>query len=96
MSARVGESEEEESCSESTESNSLDAKLLRSKFASLAATLQETNQNLVTFEYLLENNKTKKPTESPKVEAKTENDEDRRKMEKTQRRTQGWQERQRW
>ena len=41
------ESDQDESCSESTESNSMDTNMLRSKFASLAATLQQTNQNLV-------------------------------------------------
>ena len=71
------ESDQEESCSESTESNSMDTNMLRSKFASLAATLQQTNQNLITFEYLLENNrKAKQSNESPKVEGKAENEED--------------------
>ena len=59
---------EESEDEESSESSSLDANMLRSKFASLASTLQQTNQNLVTFEYLLENNKkVRKLTESPKV-----------------------------
>ena len=59
------ETEDEESSESSTE---LDANMLRSKFASLASTLQQTNQNLVTFEYLLENNKkVRKLAESPKV-----------------------------
>merc|ERR1719150_3052844 len=59
------ETDDEESSESSTE---LDANMLRSKFASLASTLQQTNQNLVTFEYLLENNKkVRKLAESPKV-----------------------------
>ena len=59
---------EESEDEESSESSSLDANMLRSKFASLASTLQQTNQNLVTFEYLLENNKkVRKLAESPKV-----------------------------
>ena len=60
------ETEDDEETSE--ESSELDANMLRSKFASLASTLQQTNQNLVTFEYLLENNKKlRKLAESPKV-----------------------------
>ena len=59
---------EETEDEESSESSSLDADMLRSKFASLASTLQQTNQNLVTFEYLLENNKKlSKLGETPKV-----------------------------
>ena len=74
--AEVGDSEEEESCSESTES-SVEANMLKSKFASLAATLQETNQNLVTFEHILENNrKARQNSQSPKVEGKAETEED--------------------
>ena len=59
------DTEDEETSEDSSE---LDANMLRSKFASLASTLQQTNQNLVTFEYLLENNKKlRKLAESPKV-----------------------------
>merc|ERR1719225_1168937 len=68
---------EESEDEESSESSSLDANMLRSKFASLASTLQQTNQNLVTFEYLLENNKkVRKLTESPKVGGGGEAEED--------------------
>ena len=68
---------EETEDEESSESSSLDANMLRSKFASLASTLQQTNQNLVTFEYLLENNKkVRKLTESPKVAGGGEAEED--------------------
>ena len=74
--AEAGVSEEEESCSESTES-SVEANMLKSRFASLAATLQQTNQNLVTFEYLLENNrKIRQSSQSPKGEGKAETEED--------------------
>ena len=72
----AGGSEETED-EESSESSSLDADMLRSKFASLASTLQQTNQNLVTFEYLLENNKkVRKLTENPKVGGGGEAEED--------------------
>ena len=68
--AEAGGCEETEEDEEETseDSSELDANMLRSKFASLASTLQQTNQNLVTFEYLLENNKKlRKLAESPKV-----------------------------
>ena len=68
--AEAGGCEETEEDEEETseDSSELDANMLRSKFASLASTLQQTNQNLLTFEYLLENNKKlRKLAESPKV-----------------------------
>ena len=66
--AEAGGCEETEDEETSEDSSELDANMLRSKFASLASTLQQTNQNLVTFEYLLENNKKlRKLAESPKV-----------------------------
>ena len=66
--AEAGGCEETEDEETSEDSSELDANMLRSKFASLASTLQQTNQNLLTFEYLLENNKKlRKLAESPKV-----------------------------
>ena len=63
-----GGEEEEETTSESV---SLDAGIIKSKFATLASALQETNQNLVTFEYLLEHyKKHEKPSTLPKENAK--------------------------
>ena len=55
------ESEEEE---ETSESVSIDAGTIKNKFATLAAALAETNQNLVTFEYLLEHSR-RQSKESP-------------------------------
>ena len=39
---------------ESSEDIPIDANTIKTKFSNLATALQETNQNLVTFEYLLE------------------------------------------
>ena len=56
------ESEEEET----SESVSIDAGAIKTKFETLAAALAETNQNLVTFEHLLEHSrKHNKQPESP-------------------------------
>ena len=56
------ESEEEET----SESVSIDAGAIKTKFETLAAALAETNQNLVTFEHLLEHSRRhNKHPESP-------------------------------
>lgn len=58
------DSDEEEE--ETSESVSIDAGAIKNKFETLAAALAETNQNLVTFEYLLEHSrKNNKHPESP-------------------------------
>ena len=57
------DSDEEE---ETSDSVSIDAGAIKNKFETLAAALAETNQNLVTFEYLLEHSrKHNKHPESP-------------------------------
>ena len=45
---------EESGEEESSEDIPIDAETIKSKFSNLATALQETNQNLVTFEYLLD------------------------------------------
>ena len=47
-------SRESEDSESSSEDSSLNAELIKTKFSHLASALQETNQNLVTFEYLLD------------------------------------------
>ena len=59
------EEEEEDTTSDSV---SIDAKAIQSKFETLAAALQATNQNLVTFEYLMELSKKQEKKSSPKTD----------------------------
>ena len=73
---RESEEEEEEDGESTSESASIDAQLLQTKFASLASALQETNQNLVTFEYLLEHSrKMERHSATPKGENTKDNNE---------------------
>ena len=60
-SSTDGGTDEEETSGEVSAVDTIDHKAIKTKFSNLATALQETNQNLVTFEYLLEHYRSSAP-----------------------------------
>lgn len=69
-SSTDGGTDEEETSEEVSAVDTIDHKAIKTKFSNLATALQETNQNLVTFEYLLEHYRSSAPPDQGQGERK--------------------------